>query len=188
MRSLLAELAIALKRHRDVIGLKIPVRSEHNEHFARRCPRAAGRLGQEQQHVLALVQQSALDQIDRENAQAGECNHSFFEILRVGGAVNAGLGDGPDIKTALGFANGDGMRVGTLTDLTLHRGRDVVDGVANGGNHLRIGGLEPGANFRRGRFQQLEKILPREIAALAKGQGQLAVVAGATGELAVARE
>ena len=92
----------------------------------------------------------ALDQVDREDAQAGERDHGLLEILRMGGAVNAGLGNRANIEPALGFANGNGVRTGTLADLALHRGRNVVNGVANGRNHLRIGGLQPGANLRRG--------------------------------------
>src|SRR6185312_1240578 len=49
-------------------------------------------------------------------------------------------------------------------------------------------GLKLGANLRRGGFQQLEEVLARQIAALAERQGQLAIVAGAAGQLAIARE
>ena len=63
-------------------------------------------------------------------------NHRLVEVLRVGRAMHAGFRDRAHIETPFGFAHGHGMRAGTLADLTLHRGGDVVDRVANCGDHL----------------------------------------------------
>jgi hypothetical protein len=106
----------------------------YQQQSARRRPEATSRLGQKQHHILALVGQGPFDQINRETPQPRQGHHCLFEILRMGRPVHAGFRDRAHVESPLGLTHGRRMRARRLAKLALHRGGNVIDGIANGGN------------------------------------------------------
>lgn len=68
------------------------------------------------------------------NPQPRQGHHCLFEILRMGRPVHAGFRDRAYVESPLGLTHGRRMRARRLAKLALHRGGNVIDGIANGGN------------------------------------------------------
>ena len=76
-RGLLGQRLVALEGASDFVRLQFAFGDVHHEQLFDGRPRAAGCLGENQNHILALVEQSALDHIDREMAQFAPVRSPF---------------------------------------------------------------------------------------------------------------
>src|SRR6185437_16406112 len=105
LRGLATEFAEAVEAAGDVVRRQPAIGGVHREQFARRRPGTAGRLCEQQHHVVALVEQCALDEIDREAAEPRQRYHGLFEFLRARRGVHARFAGAADTEPALGLTS-----------------------------------------------------------------------------------
>ena len=121
-RRFLRQLLVSFACLGEIVGRQAALGRVHLQQFPGGNPRATRGLGEKQDDFAALVEQGALDQIDRKTAQFGQRNHSLLELLRMCRSMDVGFRDGATIETMTGIARGNRMLSRHVAGFALHRG------------------------------------------------------------------